>query len=166
MQLNATKVLVMLAVIGIIVGWSGGGQAQTTRTAPAADQPATTTPPAAAASTAPSAGAPASQTAAIDPATLPEGITPQAMADGEKLFFQNCRRCHGMRGKAGVPLSGNQNIADPSYIASMIINGRGYMPALGEHLDDEQIALIATFARNSWGNAFGPVTPQDVKDMR
>ncbi|MBB1499547.1 cytochrome c [Paracoccus sp. MC1862] len=88
------------------------------------------------------------------------------MADGEKLFFQNCRRCHGMRGKAGVPLSGNENIADAAYIASIIINGRGYMPPLGEHLSDEQIALIATFARNSWGNAYGHVIPQDVKDMR
>lgn len=163
MQLNATKALAMIAVIGLIAGWSGGGQAQ----APAAGQPATPTPPAAAVTpAAPVAGAPASQTTAIDPATLPEGVTPEMMAEGERLFFQNCRRCHGMRGTAGVPLSGNENIADPSYIAAMIINGGGYMPALGEHLDDEQIALIATFARNSWGNAYGPVTPQDVKDMR
>ena len=100
------------------------------------------------------------------PASLPEGVTPEMMAEGETLFMKNCRKCHGMRGKAGVPLSGNENIADPAYIAAMIINGRGYMPALGEHLTDEQIAAIGTFARNSWGNAFGPVTPQDVRDMR
>ncbi|MBB1493001.1 MULTISPECIES: cytochrome c [unclassified Paracoccus (in: a-proteobacteria)] len=116
----------------------------------------------------PTAGPPAgTDTAApTEPVALPEGVTPEMMADGEKLFFQNCRRCHGMRGKAGVPLSGNENIADAAYIASIIINGRGYMPPLGEHLSDEQIALIATFARNSWGNAYGHVIPQDVKDMR
>jgi len=130
-------------------------QAQT-----ATDMPAPTT-PAPAGATSASSGAEAAA-----PASLPEGVTPEMMAEGEKLFMKNCRKCHGMRGKAGVPLSGNQNIADPAYIAAMIINGRGYMPALGEHLTDEQIAAIGTFARNSWGNAFGPVTPQDVRDMR
>lgn len=112
------------------------------------------------------AAAPADVNADDQLAALPEGVTPEMMADGETLFFQNCRRCHGMRGKAGVPLAGNENIADPDYIAGMIINGAGYMPALGGHLDDDQIAAIATFARNSWGNAYGPVAPQDVRDMR
>ena len=59
-----------------------------------------------------------------------------------------------------------QNAEPHDFIASMIINGRGYMPAMGEVLDDDQIAAIATFARNSWANAYGPVTPQDVRDMR
>lgn len=153
MQLNQSKALTALAAVGMSLAWGAGGWAQTTAgTQAPVDTAASSVPQAAAAEAA--------------PAALPEGVTPEMMTDGEKLFFQNCRRCHGMRGKAGVPLSGNQNIADAAYIASIIITGRGYMPPLGEHLNDEQIALIGTFARNSWGNAYGPVTPQDVKDMR
>lgn len=157
MQLNRTKALMMLAVAGSALVWSAGGRAETvvpTATGPVATAPAAPSP------------APAADATAAAPAALPEGVTPEVMAQGQELFLKNCRKCHGMRGKAGVPLSGNQNIADPSYIAAMILNGRGYMPAFGEHLGDDQIAAIATFARNSWGNAFGPVTPQDVKDMR
>lgn len=144
------QVLTVLAAAGISVFWSIGGLAETT--APRVS--AGTTPAPAAASPAP------------DPAVLPEGVTAEMMSQGEELFYKNCRRCHGMRGTAGVPLKGNENIADAYYLVSMILNGRGYMPALGEHLTDDQIALISTFARNSWGNAYGVVTPEDVKDMR
>ena len=40
------------------------------------------------------------------------------------------------------------------------------MTAFGEHLDDAQIAAIATFVRNSWGNDYGPVTPDEVAAAR
>lgn len=132
------------------------GTAQTAQTAAAPELPAAPAGPATGAAT----------PATTEVVALPEGVTPEVMAEGERLFFQNCRRCHGMRGTAGVPLSKNENIADPSSVAAMIIHGRGYMPPLGEHLSDEQIAAISTFARNSWGNTYGPVTPQDVEDMR
>ncbi|TBN38323.1 c-type cytochrome [Paracoccus subflavus] len=178
MQLSLTKGLILACALSTAT-WPVLSSAETEPSA-AADEAATTpaaqpegtssTQPAVAApsAAAPSAAAPAAADVQTgdQTAALPEGVTPEMMADGEELFFQNCRRCHGMRGKAGVPLAGNENIADPSYIAGMIINGAGYMPALGGHLDDDQIAAIATFARNSWGNAYGPVTPQDVQDMR
>ncbi|WP_295043523.1 cytochrome c [uncultured Paracoccus sp.] len=150
MQLGLTKGIFLAGLLAILS--PGLLVAQTA--APAPD-----------AGAAPAADA-AQPAAALPDGALPEGVTPEMMADGETLFLKNCRRCHGMRGKAGVPLSGNENIADAYFIASMIINGRGYMPAMGEVLDNDQIALIATFARNSWGNAYGPVTPQDVQDMR
>lgn len=139
------------AVIGVTAIWSVAGLADTT--VPSGGSVPVTSSVQAIANSAP-------------PADLPEGVTAEMMSQGEELFYKNCRRCHGMRGTAGVPLKGNENIADAYFLTSMIINGRGYMPALGEHLSDEQIALIGTFARNSWGNAYGVVTPEDVKDMR
>lgn len=176
MQLNA-KTLMTLAVAATALIWTQEGWAETPAALGAAAPAGGTVQAAASGVQAAPAGAMAAPAAAVAPAAaagsqaaapadLPEGVTPQMMADGEKLFLKNCRQCHGTRGKAGVPLSGNENIADPSFIASMVINGRGYMPAFGEHLTDEQIALIGTFARNSWGNAYGPVTPEDVKNMR
>lgn len=172
MQLSLTKGLILACALSTGT-WPVLSSAETEPSA-AADEAATTpaAQPEGTSSTQPAMAAPSAAAPAADvqtgeqTAALPEGVTPEMMADGEELFFQNCRRCHGMRGKAGVPLAGNENIADPSYIAGMIINGAGYMPALGGHLDDNQIAAIATFARNSWGNAYGPVTPQDVQDMR
>lgn len=142
---------ILLTTIGITAVCSLGGWADTT--VPSGGSVPVSPPAQAAGDLAP-------------PADLPEGVTAEMMSQGEALFFKNCRRCHGMRGTAGVPLKGNENIADAYFIASMIISGRGYMPAMGEHLSDDQIALISTFARNSWGNTYGVVTTEDVKDMR
>lgn len=146
-----SRTSMIVAVTGITAIWSAGGWADTT--VPSGGSVPVSPPTQSAGDLAP-------------PADLPEGVTAEMMSQGEELFFKSCRRCHGMRGTAGVPLKGNENIADAYFLASMVINGRGYMPAMGEHLSDEQIALIGTFARNSWGNTYGVVTPEDVKDMR
>src|SRR5439155_1313522 len=40
------------------------------------------------------------------------------------------------------------------------------MPAFDWKLDDEQIAAVATYARNSWGNSAPPVAPREVAALR
>jgi mono/diheme cytochrome c family protein len=40
------------------------------------------------------------------------------------------------------------------------------MPAFGWKLDDTQVAAVATYVRNAWGNAAPAVTPGQVKDLR
>jgi mono/diheme cytochrome c family protein len=40
------------------------------------------------------------------------------------------------------------------------------MPAFGEALNDQQIADVASYIRNSWGNHFGAVDPQQVARVR
>jgi len=40
------------------------------------------------------------------------------------------------------------------------------MPAFAGVLDDEQIAAVLTYVRNSWGNAAAPVSASDVKDVK
>lgn len=94
------------------------------------------------------------------------GIDPDIMARGEMLFTRNCRQCHGSKGTAGVPLKENANLEDGSYVAGVILVGPGYMAAFADVLSDEEIAAIATYSRNSWGNDYGVVTPGDVAEMR
>ncbi len=40
------------------------------------------------------------------------------------------------------------------------------MPGFGGQLDDQKVAAVATYIRNSWGNDFGPVTPAEVAAKR
>jgi mono/diheme cytochrome c family protein len=40
------------------------------------------------------------------------------------------------------------------------------MPAFGRFLTDDQIAAVATYIRNAWGNAAPAVTAEQVKHMR
>ena len=40
------------------------------------------------------------------------------------------------------------------------------MPSLGYRLNDEQIAAVVTYVRNSWGNAASPVSAETVRALR
>ena len=40
------------------------------------------------------------------------------------------------------------------------------MPAFAWKLTDAEIAAVATYARNSWGNAASPVSAGDVASLR
>jgi mono/diheme cytochrome c family protein len=88
---------------------------------------------------------------------------------GEKIFMQNnCFVCHGQQGYGGIgPAFRN----DPfllltEYVACQILLGRGVMPPFGGKLDDNQIAAVASYVRNSWGNHFGIVRPEEVAQVR
>ena len=40
------------------------------------------------------------------------------------------------------------------------------MPAYNWKLKDDQVAAVATYVRNAWGNHAPPVDPEQVRDMR
>jgi mono/diheme cytochrome c family protein len=40
------------------------------------------------------------------------------------------------------------------------------MPSLGYRLNDDQVAAVVTYIRNSWGNAASAVTTDRVKGLR
>jgi mono/diheme cytochrome c family protein len=40
------------------------------------------------------------------------------------------------------------------------------MPSLGYRLNDDQVAAVVSYVRNSWGNVAWPVTPETVKALR
>jgi mono/diheme cytochrome c family protein len=113
-------------------------------------------------------------TPALDPAT---------MKAGEAIFTDQCSACHRMNGQAAPgyfpPLPGNANAqqADPTNLARIILNGARSqptaarptplsMPAYGWKLNDAEVAAVATYVRNSWGNHAATVTAAQVGAIR
>lgn len=102
---------------------------------------------------------------------------PQAMmAAGESLYRLRCAPCHGREGEgvAGLfprlagsaivqapePMTLLRVIRDGARAAATAATPTGAaMPGFGGHLDDNEIAAIATYVRNAWGNAAPPITP-------
>lgn len=130
---------------------------------------------------------PAFHVAAPLPKEMPkpqvEGPTDQAslVANGEKVYGQVCAACHMADGKGTPgtfpPLAGSDYLGDPKHHAGIIVKGlsgeitvngakyNGVMPPQGS-LSDYDIASVATYERNTWGNALGVVMPADVKAAR
>lgn len=107
----------------------------------------------------------------------------QLMAAGEKLYASNCASCHQANGQGlpGVfpPIAGSDwfNVNDKNAHIDVMLNGlrgeitvngqkyNGVMPGFG-HLSDLDLAAIATYERNAWGNDHGIITPEEVKALR
>jgi mono/diheme cytochrome c family protein len=94
------------------------------------------------------------------------------MTLGADLFDDNCAGCHGGEGQGvvGPALAANEFLASASAIAEIILAGtdpgHAYMPAFAALLDNEEVAAIGTFVRNSWGNSFGLMLAEQVAVMR
>ena len=103
---------------------------------------------------------------------------------GQGIYQQLCFACHGVDGHGmpmdgqppgttlAPPLAGSKTVLAPHQSMVSIlsarrgrpINGKTYdsiMPAQGDN-DDEWIASIVSYVRNSFGNNAPPVTPQEV----
>lgn len=87
---------------------------------------------------------------------------------GSQIFTQHCEGCHGENGGGGFgpALAGNGALRDSAHVSSRIVNGGGGMPAFSNQLSDEEVSVVASFVRNSWGNAFGPVSAEEVGSQR
>jgi mono/diheme cytochrome c family protein len=87
---------------------------------------------------------------------------------GETIYSNTCAVCHGHEGQGGVgeKLADNQDLADASYVVKRIMQGQAPMPALVNSLSDEEIASVASYIRNSWGNEFGEVSARGVAAER
>ena len=105
------------------------------------------------------------------------------MADGARIYKGACVACHEADGSGSPrvypPLPGNANLqaTDPSSTLRIILDGAqtlttprapntGSMPAYVQKLTDQEIADVATFIRNAWGNAAPAVTPAQVAKAR
>ena len=108
-------------------------------------------------------------------------VDEQAKA-GQALFAGTCSTCHQANGQGlpGVfpPLAKSDHIAKhPTAVADIVlrglsgpvtVNGKTYdsvMPPMSQLTDDE-IANIATYVLNSWGNPGGRVTKEEVAKRR
>jgi cbb3-type cytochrome c oxidase subunit III len=101
---------------------------------------------------------------------------PELLQEGQQIFVSNCADCHRSNGE-GLPdtfpaLKGNSFVTgDPDPVIQTILNGRkgkiGRMPTWKDKLTDQQVAAVATYIRNSWGNQAEAVTAvRVVKDRK
>jgi mono/diheme cytochrome c family protein len=105
------------------------------------------------------------------------------MTDGARIYRGACIACHEADGSGSPrvypPLPGNANLqaADPSSTLRIILDGAqtlttprapnpGSMPAYARKLTDQEIADVATYVRNAWGNAAPAVTPAQAAKAR
>lgn len=88
-------------------------------------------------------------------------------AKGEATFA-NCAGCHGSNGEGvvGPKFAGSPALKDVKAMATILIKGKGGMPALGGSLSDEEVAGVLTYVRNSFGNNFGGVSVAEAKAAR
>jgi len=109
----------------------------------------------------------------------PEPVDPMVLG---RRVYANCQACHQPDG-SGVPgnyptLAGSPWVlGDPGLLAGMTLHGlqgewvsRGVtynqvMPGWS-HINDEQIAAVLTYVRNSFGNQAGAVAPELVSGVR
>ncbi len=109
--------------------------------------------------------------------------TDPQMTAGAAIFADSCSGCHQADG-SGVPrmfppLQHNANVQqrDPSTVIRIILQGARTaatdkrptpfsMPAFNWKLKDDEVAAVATYVRNAWGNHAPPVDGGQVHDMR
>lgn len=93
----------------------------------------------------------------------------ELMAKGKEVYSSNCAACHMANGEgiAGTfpAIKGSQVAtgAMDSHV-SMVVKGKGAMPAFGGVLDDAQIAAVVTYQRNAFENNKGDsIQPSEIK---
>ena len=106
------------------------------------------------------------QTGAIAQADPDPALFAALMDEGGDVFEDHCAFCHGDNGEgAGGPrLAGNQYVSANASTVGLILGGYEShgMPAFRGTLDIREVAAVATFIRNSWGNEFGITTEATV----
>ena len=123
-----------------------------------------------------------SQTARLEP-TPPATLDPKVMASGQAIYVDQCAACHAVDGKAAptyfppLPGAAVTQSRDPTTVIRFILSGTQTvatdarptplsMPSFAWKLDDAQVAAVATYVRNSWGNSAPAVSPGDVARLR
>ena len=94
------------------------------------------------------------------------------MEEGDDIYHSvGCSSCHGNEGEGGIgpELAGNEILASATTIVGQILQPdeeHGQMPAFANELDNREVAAVATYIRNSWGNEFGIVTESTPAALR
>jgi mono/diheme cytochrome c family protein len=106
-----------------------------------------------------------------------------ALRAGEAIYLDTCSACHRANGQGTPrlfpPLEGAASLQaqDPTTVVRVILAGARSvptpgrptplaMPAFAWKLTDDQVASVATYVRNSWGNAAPPVSSGRVAGLR
>jgi len=119
--------------------------------------------------------------------TIPNNVDQKLYAAGRQKYINICASCHGTNGdgmkRFAPPLKKSEWVTgDDQKLAMLLlhgmqgpveVNGKKYdtpdilpeMPSFST-LQNEDIAAIATYIRNAWGNAGGEVTSRTVGSVR
>jgi mono/diheme cytochrome c family protein len=113
----------------------------------------------------------------------PKSPRPEQMAKGHAVFVAHCTVCHlsteSAHGSREFPLLDGDTVIrarNPTTLLHLLLEGSqslqtdnaptGYsMPSFAA-LNDENIADVATYIRNGWGNRAGAVSTNDVTKLR
>jgi mono/diheme cytochrome c family protein len=116
-------------------------------------------------------------------ASAPAAPETPAMKIGQQIYADECAGCHKPDGK-GVPglfpaLAGTPIVqqSDPASLLHVVLRGAAglatpkaptaaSMPAFAWVLNDDQVAAVVTYIRNSWGNSAPPVSANDASKAR
>jgi cytochrome c oxidase subunit 2 len=154
----------------------GKSMADALATKPSGKVSATPTKTASATMSVAAAATPAAATTAAAPAAnlSPADALKAAITRGEKVYLNTCAVCHQPTG-AGMPptfpaLKGSKIVTGPvaGHIHQVLFGKPGTaMQAFKDQLNDQDIADVVTYERNSWGNNTGTlVKPEDIKAAR
>lgn len=102
---------------------------------------------------------------------------------GAQLYLDNCSACHRSNGQ-GSPkvfpaIAGNATVlsGNSATLIRLVLAGSAMpatqtapsalgMPGFAARMSDEETAQLLTFVRQNWGNAAGPVSAQEVGEVR
>jgi len=116
----------------------------------------------------------------------PKDETQAMLAKGALVYKNVCAACHqndgnGSASQNAPPLAGSEWVLakDPTRIIHIVLNGLGgpitvkgkewgavQMPPWKAVLSDEDVAMVLTFVRNTWGNKAPSVAPSQVQPIR
>lgn len=102
---------------------------------------------------------------------------------GKKVYNSICSACHqasglGLTGAFPPLVQSDWVLGDTAILAKLILHGlqgeiqvmgqsyNGVMPAHQDQFDDEQIAAVISYIRNSWGNQGSQALPAEVSSLR
>jgi cytochrome c6 len=94
-----------------------------------------------------------------------------AHTEPQSVFMDNCAACH-QAGGVGIPgvfpaLAADAFVrGDPAAVVRVILAGRNGMPSFRNDLSDEQIAAVASYIRQSFGNGAAAIQPAFVAEIR
>lgn len=98
-----------------------------------------------------------------------QGELPQEVLTlGQKVYAEYCSSCHGVdgEGRVGPALINSARLSLQTEVITQVLRGSMYMPSFASKLDDQQIASVVTYIRNSFDNSFGLTSPDDVAGQR
>lgn len=111
-----------------------------------------------------------------------DNLREEMLSAGQKVYVQNCASCHGRDGKGSPPryppLTKTEWVTgDKQRLISIIVNGlEGPIEVKGENysgampkndfLSDEEVAEVATYIRQNFGNDASTVSVKEVRQVR